>query len=109
MAGTISAGRCSLTRHANVKKLELLSIAEMCIPFTEVFDTLGGDSVVIVLPRELGLDETLGCQTLEGLDNFKVRNVEIFMFGEVVVLLGNQHSLYFKLSAPEYPPHTNEE
>jgi len=69
---------------------------EMGVPFAEVFDALGSDSVVVVLPRELRLDETLGGQTLEGLDNFEVRNVEIFVFGEVVVFLGNQNTLYFK-------------
>ena len=71
------------------------------VPFAEVFDTLGSNSVVVVLPRELGLDETLGGQTLEGLDNFEVRNVQIIMFRKVVVLLGNQNSLCSKLSVPK--------
>jgi len=62
-------------------------------PFAEVFNTLRSESVVIILPRELGLDEPLGRQTLKGLDNFEVRNIEIFMFGEVVVLFGNQNTL----------------
>jgi len=62
-------------------------------PFTEVLDTLGCDGVVVVLPRELGLDETLGCQTLEGFDDFEIWNVEIFMFQEVVILLSNQYAL----------------
>lgn len=88
VAGTISAGRCSLAGYHNIRKLEP-SIVETGIPFTEVFDTFGSDSVVVVLPRELRLDEALGCQTLESFDDFEVRNVKIFVFGEVVVLFGN--------------------
>lgn len=76
---------------------------ETDIPFTEVFNTFRGEGVVVILPRELGLDEALGCQALEGLDNFEVWNVEIFMFREIVVLFGNQYSLCFKLLSSEHP------
>jgi len=69
---------------------------ETGVPFAKVFNALWSDSVVVVLPRELGLDETLGSQTLEGLDNFEIRNVQIIVFGNVVVLLGNQNSLCSK-------------
>jgi hypothetical protein len=41
-------------------------------PFTQVFDTFGGKDVVIPLPRELGLDESLGCQALHRLDDLQV-------------------------------------
>lgn len=75
----------------------------MDIPFTEVFDALRGDCVVVVLPRELSFDETLGGQTLQGLDDFEVRNIEIFVFWEVIVLFCYQDTLWFKLSALECP------
>ena len=86
MAGTISVGRCSLTGHINVRQPESSSYN---IPFTKVFDTLRSNRVVVILPRELGLDEALGCQTLEGFDDFKVWNVQIIVFREVVVLFCN--------------------
>ena len=41
-------------------------------PFTQVFDTFGGKDVVIPLPRELGLNESLGCQALHRLDDLQV-------------------------------------
>ena len=58
-------------------------------PFAEVIETFGGQSVVIVLPGELGLDEALGGQTLESFDDLGIWNVEVFMFKEVKILLGN--------------------
>ena len=73
------------------------------VPFAEVFNTLRSDRVVVVLPRELSLDETLGGQTLQGLDNFEIWNIEIFVFGKVVVFFGDQDSLCFRPSAPKCP------
>ena len=86
--------QCQLTR---------VVIIETGLPFAEIFDALGSDSVVVVLPRELSLDEAFGCQTLKGLDNFEIWNVEVFMFREVVVLFGNQYTLCFAPSASECP------
>ena len=63
------------------------------VPLAEVVNALGGEDVVVPLPRELGLDETLGRQALHRLDNLKVRHIELFMLGGVVVLLGDQHAL----------------
>lgn len=64
------------------------------VPFTEVVDTLGGEGVVVPLPGELRLDEALGCQTLHGLDDLKVRHIELFVLGGVVVFLGDKDTLY---------------
>lgn len=41
-------------------------------PFAEVVETLGGQRVVIVLPREAGLDIAAGVEGLEGLDDLFV-------------------------------------
>lgn len=38
-------------------------------PFAEVVETLGGEGVVVVLPREPGLDEAARVEGLEGLDH----------------------------------------
>ena len=38
-------------------------------PLAEVVQTLGGEGVVVVLPREAGLDETAGVKRLESLDD----------------------------------------
>lgn len=41
-------------------------------PFPEVVETLGGQGVVVVLPRELGLEVAAGGQGLAGLDDIEV-------------------------------------
>lgn len=38
-------------------------------PLAQVVQTLGGEGVVVVLPREAGLDETAGVKRLESLDD----------------------------------------
>jgi hypothetical protein len=58
--------------------------------FTEIIDTLISEGIVVPLPRELGLDKTLGGQGLHRLDNLKVRNIKFGVLGKVVVLGGNQ-------------------
>jgi len=60
----------------------------------EVVQTLGGEGVVVPLPRELGLDESLGGQGLHGLDDLQVSDVgDIGVSGSVEVLLGDHDSL----------------
>lgn len=54
---------------------------------------LGGEGVVVVLPRELGLDKAAGVQGLEGLDDIEVLGVNVTVLGKVVVLLGHEHTL----------------
>jgi hypothetical protein len=58
--------------------------------FTEIIDTLIGEGIVVPLPRELGLDKTLGGQGLHGLDNLEVRNIKFGVLGKVIVLGGAQ-------------------
>ena len=61
---------------------------------SEVVQTLGGEGVVVPLPRELGLDVTLGGQGLHGLDDLQVSDLgEIGVGRSVEVLLGNHDSL----------------
>lgn len=38
-------------------------------PLAEIVKTLGGEGVVVVLPRELGLDVAAGVQRLASLDD----------------------------------------
>lgn len=38
-------------------------------PFAEEVETLGGESVVVPLPRELGLEESTGGERLASLDD----------------------------------------
>jgi hypothetical protein len=62
-------------------------------PLAEVVKTLGGEGVVVVLPRELGLDKAAGVQGLAGLDHVEVLGVNVAMLGKVEVLLGHEHTL----------------
>lgn len=62
-------------------------------PFAEVVETLGGQGVVVVLPRELGLDIAARVERLQSLDNEKVLGVDIRVLGKVEVLLGDENTL----------------
>jgi hypothetical protein len=46
------------------------------------------------LPRELGLNETLGGQRLHNLDDFEVGNIEIGVLGKVIILGGDKGTIY---------------
>jgi len=59
----------------------------------QVLNTLIGQGVVVVLPRELGLDELLGVQGLESLDDLEVRDIDLIVLGGVEVLLGDQDTI----------------
>ena len=62
-------------------------------PFTEVIETLRGESVVVVLPRELGLDVAAGGERLACLDNVEVLGVNVVVLWKVVVLLCDEDTL----------------
>jgi hypothetical protein len=62
-------------------------------PFAEVVETLGGQGVVVVLPRELGLDIAARVERLQSLDNEQVLGVDIGVLGKVEVLLGDENTL----------------
>jgi len=62
-------------------------------PVSEVLNTRVGESVVVVLPRESGLNEALGGQRLKSLDDVKVSGVNFLVDSLVVVLLGNNNTL----------------
>jgi hypothetical protein len=62
-------------------------------PFAEVVETLGGQGVVVVLPRELGLDIAARVERLQSLDNEQVLGVDIGVLGKVEVLLGDEDTL----------------
>lgn len=62
-------------------------------PFAQVVETLGGQGVVVVLPRELGLDIAAGVERLASLDDKEVLGVDIGVLGKVEVLLGDEDTL----------------
>lgn len=62
-------------------------------PFAKVVETLGGQGVVVVLPRELGLDIAARVERLQSLDNEQVLGVDIRVLGKVEVLLGDENTL----------------
>jgi hypothetical protein len=64
------------------------------LTLAEVVNTLVGKRVVVVLPRELGLDVTAGGQGLHSLNDLQVRDINVLVLGEVVVLGGNQNTVY---------------
>lgn len=66
--------------------------------FTEIVNALVGKSVVIVLPRKLGLDEALGGQRLHSLDDLEVGNVNVGMLRGVKVLGSDQCTVYIRSS-----------
>lgn len=60
---------------------------------SEVLDTFVSQGVVVVLPRELSLNETLGSQRLQSLDDVQVSGVNLLMLWLVEVLLSNNNTL----------------
>lgn len=60
---------------------------------SQIFNTSLSQSVVVVLPRELSLDVTLGSQGLQSLDDEQVFGVNFIVLWLVVVLLGNNDTL----------------
>lgn len=62
-------------------------------PFAEVVETLWGESVVVVLPAELGLDIASGGKRLASLDNVEVLGVNVVVLWKVVILLGDENTL----------------
>jgi hypothetical protein len=61
--------------------------------FSEVGETLVGEGVVVPLPRELGLDESLGGEGLHGLDDFEVSDSHVGVLGSVKVLGSDEDTL----------------
>lgn len=60
----------------------------------QVVQTLGGEGVVVPLPRELGLDVSLGGKGLHGLDDLEVSDSgNLGVLREVEVLGGDQDTL----------------
>ena len=66
--------------------------------FAEVFDAFICEEVVVVLPRELGLDISSGVERLKGFDDLQVGNIDGLMLGLVEILLGNKHSFLKEIS-----------
>jgi len=62
-------------------------------PFAEVVETFRCESIVVILPRELGLDIATGSEGLAGLDDVEILGVDVVVLWEVVVLLCDEHSL----------------
>lgn len=62
-------------------------------PLAKVVETLWGEGVVVVLPRELGLDISAGGEGLASLDDVQVLCVDVVVLWQVVVLLGDEDTL----------------
>ena len=61
--------------------------------FSEVGESLVGEGVVVVLPRELGLNESLGGERLHRLDDLEVSDGDVGVLRSVEVLGGNEDTL----------------
>jgi len=62
-------------------------------PFAKVVESLGGQGVVVVLPRELGLEVVAGGERLASFDHVEVLGVDLKMLGCIVVFLRDEDSL----------------
>lgn len=62
-------------------------------PLAKVVETLWSQGVVVVLPRELGLDISAGGEGLASLDDVQVLCVDVVVLWQVVVLLGDEDAL----------------
>lgn len=62
-------------------------------PLAEVVQTLWGEGVVVVLPRELSLDIASGGERLASLHDIQVLGINVVVLWEVVVLLGDKDTL----------------
>lgn len=79
-------------------------------PLAEVVETLGGEGVVVVLPREAGLQVAAGGERLASLDDVKVLGVDVAVLGKVEVLLSNENALCGdRVSASPYMQHESRE
>lgn len=91
----------AVTEHASGRSMRPLlldvgsrdNLSREVKPFAEVVETLGGQSVVVPLPRELGLDIAARVEGLESLDDEEVLGVDIGVLGEVEVLGSHEHTL----------------
>ena len=62
-------------------------------PLAQVVEALGGEGVVVVLPRELRLDVAARRERLARLDDEQVLGVDVVVLGQVEVLLGDEYAL----------------
>jgi len=65
-------------------------------PFSECWKSERGrtqETYVVVLPREVGSEETPRGQRLASLDDEQVLDIEVLVLGSVEVLLGDEHTL----------------
>jgi hypothetical protein len=105
VAATATAERSSLTlalaEHATGRSVRSLlldvggrnDLSGKVEPFAEVVEALGGQGVVVVLPRELSLDIAAGGERLASLDDEQVLSVDIGVLGKVEVLRSDEDTL----------------
>jgi hypothetical protein len=65
----------------------------MILRLSEKFDACWCEYVVIPLPRELSLHETLRGQALHSFDDLQIRDIELFMLLGVEVFLSDENAL----------------
>ena len=64
------------------------------IPLAKVGNAIRGEYIVIILPRELGLYETLRGETLKSLDDLEIRNIKVFVLRRIKVFFSHKNTLY---------------
>ena len=69
----------------------------------EVVNALRGEDIVVVLPREVGSEETPRGQRLASLDDEQVLDVEVLVLGSVEVLLGDEDTLLEEVLVDDAP------
>jgi hypothetical protein len=91
----------ALAKHAPGRSMRLLllnvrggdNLGGKVKPLAEIVETLGGQGVVVPLPRELSLDIAARVERLKSLDDKEVLGVDLGVLGEVEVLRGHEHTL----------------
>lgn len=61
---------------------------------SQILNTSVGQGVIVVLPRELSFDVTLGSQRLQSFDDIQVLGVDLIVLWLVEVLFGNNDTLW---------------
>lgn len=61
---------------------------------SQILNTSVGQGIIVVLPRELSFDVTLGSQRLQSFDDIQVLGVDLIVLRLVEVLFGNNDTLW---------------
>lgn len=62
--------------------------------FLQIFNTFVRQGIIIVLPRELGLDVAARGERLHGFDDLEVGYFHVGVVSSIVVLLGDKDTIF---------------